>query len=126
VRHINEQWPSYWARLFNAHDFVPVDALRPAIWADERVAFWYRQNTILYARDSRVGSLRGLARQPGITDQLDLVHPALYLRQHTAAAPSPPLPSLTRLLRLLPRATSAAFRRRVLRGRRPPVRRARP
>src|SRR5215469_304150 len=30
--HINEQWQDYWADLFAREGFVPVDAIRPAIW----------------------------------------------------------------------------------------------
>src|SRR4029077_20979056 len=46
--HVNEQWPSYWAARFAHHGYVPIDAVRPAVWTDDRVAYWYAQNMLLY------------------------------------------------------------------------------
>ena len=47
--HINEQWPTYWISLFAENGFNPIDVIRPAVWTDERVGFWYAQNVFLYA-----------------------------------------------------------------------------
>jgi SAM-dependent methyltransferase len=78
--HINEQWQTYWARRFGAADFVPIDAIRPRIWDDDRVAVWYRQNTILYVRKSRLGDLNPAAT-PAEPGTLSMVHPELYTRR---------------------------------------------
>ena len=48
VHHVNEQWPDWWARRFAARGHRPCDWLRPLVWGDDRVAFYYAQNTILY------------------------------------------------------------------------------
>jgi hypothetical protein len=45
--HQNEQWQSYWAGLFTGIGYRTLDAIRPKIWEDERIAFWYRQNAFL-------------------------------------------------------------------------------
>lgn len=66
IDHINEQWPSYWASLFSAEGFGCFDVIRPKVWADESIFYWYRQNTLLFAR----GLPGHQARPP-----LDLVHP---------------------------------------------------
>ena len=96
--HVNEQWPSYWADLFAVHGFVPVDVVRPVVWSDEQVAFWYAQNTILYV-DKTHGSVDALRDRASHTDrQLDLVHPALHTRDHTARRRQSP-PSLRRAVR---------------------------
>jgi 2-polyprenyl-3-methyl-5-hydroxy-6-metoxy-1,4-benzoquinol methylase len=42
--HLNEQWPSYWIDLFSRHDFVFIDKVRPLIWNNKTIEFWYRQN----------------------------------------------------------------------------------
>jgi hypothetical protein len=47
--HVNEQPHDYWHALFAERGFHTLDCLRPAIWQDSRVAWWYRQNTFLYA-----------------------------------------------------------------------------
>src|SRR5918993_5443566 len=46
THHVNLQWQDYWAGLFAAHDYVAVDAIRPIVWNDPSVQFFYRQNTI--------------------------------------------------------------------------------
>ena len=113
--HVNERWPSYWADLFLVHGFVPVDVVRPAVWADEQVAFWYAQNTVLYVdrNHPRVDALRD--RDAHGEHPLDVVHPALHTRDHTQRArpstASPP--SLRRALRDVRGAAWRALRRRV-------------
>lgn len=48
--HVNEMWPEYWASLFAAQGFDAYDFIRPAIWMDTRVDWWYRQNLLFFAR----------------------------------------------------------------------------
>jgi SAM-dependent methyltransferase len=110
--HINERWPSYWADLFAVHGFVPIDAVRPVVWADEQVAFWYAQNTMLYVdrNHPRIDTLRAT----GSDDRpLDLVHPALHERDHTNSKRRPAPPSLRRALRDVRGAAWRSLRRRV-------------
>lgn len=47
--HINEQFQSYWARLFFENGFGPMKH-QPAIRDCQDVEYWYRQNMILYER----------------------------------------------------------------------------
>ncbi len=78
--HVNEQWPDYWEEKFRRHGYVALDFLRAALWNDEAVAWWYRQNLILYGRESYVAANPMLARiaerRPSAV--LRLVHPRLY------------------------------------------------
>jgi FkbM family methyltransferase len=124
--HVNEQWPSHWARLFEARGYAPLDVVRPAVWTDERVPFWYAQNTVLYVAREQLRSRPGLADaavEPGRL--LDLVHPGLYLREQAARrAPAPP-PSVRRSARLLVGACRRALRRRAYRAL-PSARRVKP
>lgn len=79
--HINEQWQSYWAAKFLKRDYVAYDVLRPTIWEDSRVAIWYRQNSIFYVKqDSAAHSLFKQRFGSPSSSMLDVVHPALYLR----------------------------------------------
>jgi SAM-dependent methyltransferase len=96
THHINEQPHSYWGRLFAQEGFAPYDVLRPVFWGDERICYWYRQNTFLYAREGSEASQR--MRAHGLAPLADLgfmdcVHPVLYrakvegevpLRRHLA------------------------------------------
>jgi SAM-dependent methyltransferase len=113
--HVNERWPSQWAQAFAAHDYVAVDAIRPAVWADERVAFWYAQNTLLYVERSRLADIESRVATPGARSgpPLDLVHPGLHVRDHTRPARPAAPPSLSRVLRDLPGAAYRAVSRRA-------------
>lgn len=77
VSHVNEQWPSYWQRKFAARGYAAYDVIRPAVWDNPDVVWWYRQNVLLYVRDAapapNQSALRALERP-----SLDVVHPALY------------------------------------------------
>ncbi len=48
--HINEQWPDYWIHLFGERGFYVHDTLRPAIWDNPRISWWYRQNMFLFSK----------------------------------------------------------------------------
>lgn len=68
TNHLNEQWQSFWAERFAEHGYGPRDIIRPAVKDDGAVAYWYRQNAILYSQDAPVLDYgEGLA--------LDYVHP---------------------------------------------------
>jgi SAM-dependent methyltransferase len=84
--HVNEQWPSYWADLFQARNYVALDFIRPAIWSDREVDYWYAQNTLVFVDADALPALPLLAleRERTRSTQLDVVHPSLYLKvQHS-------------------------------------------
>jgi SAM-dependent methyltransferase len=72
--HLNEQWPDYWAERFRAHGLVAVDVLRPQVWNDPEIAWWYRQNVLLFCEPGLVEAKPGLVEAG---DRLALVHPEL-------------------------------------------------
>lgn len=102
VGHINEQWPSYWARIFEERGFRAVDGLRGQFWNDAEVESWYRQNMLLYVREDRAQEFSRVGR----TSPLDIVHPELYSLKSVVR------PSLGLLLRLFPGAIARPFRHR--------------
>lgn len=76
--HINEQWPAYWARLFEGHGYGCSGALRWVIWPDERVENWYRQNLLVMAKEpGRYDELFGPAAV-GPVHPISVVHPVLW------------------------------------------------
>ncbi|MEM8613038.1 MAG: methyltransferase domain-containing protein [Cyanobacteria bacterium P01_H01_bin.105] len=80
--HINEQWPSYWATLFQAHGYVAVDALREKIWEHPAVEPWYAQNCLLFVRSDRLTDYPALAAKSYSRSQSprSLIHPTIYLQ----------------------------------------------
>lgn len=55
--HVNEQPLSYWRKLFSQHGFECFDPIRPMVVKNFRVEPWYRYNTLLYVRASKVPAL---------------------------------------------------------------------
>lgn len=51
IGHINEQWPTWWARLFRERGYGFLDTLRPVIRYDRRIETWYAQNTFMIVED---------------------------------------------------------------------------
>jgi hypothetical protein len=75
TNHLNEQWQSYWMDLFSQNGFQCLDVVRPHVWNNTSVEWWYRQNTFLFI-NSNSGSapdeenLRRLEKPIA-----DIVHP---------------------------------------------------
>jgi SAM-dependent methyltransferase len=64
--HINEQWPDYWARLFDEQGYAVNGDFRFGIWEDDRIENWYRQNLLI--------AYEGV----NIKMPIPVVHPVLY------------------------------------------------
>ncbi len=75
--HINEQWHRYWKEKFGANGYHLIDAIRPEIWEDDTIPYWYRQNSFLYVDELIWGEIsHAVAETPGFP--LHAVHPDLY------------------------------------------------
>lgn len=77
TEHVNEERASRWAARFDANGYACFDLVRGAVWDDERVAWWYRQNAFVYvARSSPRFATFAAASLPSAPR--DLVHPAAF------------------------------------------------
>ncbi len=79
THHINEQWQSYWVKKFNENNFSAYDVVRPKIWNDPKISFWYKQNILLFINNDIVSDLELQKNIPFITD---IIHPEQYLIKH--------------------------------------------
>lgn len=70
--HINEQWPEYWEKLFSKYGYKKKDVIRKAIWNNEKVDVWYKQNIFLYQKERIKSDI--------LESQSDLgyIHPELW------------------------------------------------
>jgi SAM-dependent methyltransferase len=73
THHVNENWPAYWIDEFRKKDYICNDIIRPMIWTDEEIPFWYRQNIMLFTK-SELTTSKDFVSFEG----LSLVHPVLY------------------------------------------------
>jgi SAM-dependent methyltransferase len=109
--HINEQWPEYWAELFQKHSYVAVDAIRNRVWANPKVAYYYAQNALLFIQDKHLDQLNSSLSTPLIPSSgaLSRVHPRAWL----ACNENPP--KLEQIARVLPKSSidfaSRSFRK---------------
>jgi len=105
--HVNEQWPEFWERLFGEHDYLPVDLLRPRIWQNPAVAWFYQQNMYLYVDE------RKLAALPFLKDFYDRTRGCPLTLVHKKILQ--PCKSLRAYIQALPRVARQTFRRRFFR-----------
>ncbi|MCL6249532.1 class I SAM-dependent methyltransferase [Altererythrobacter sp. KTW20L] len=76
--HVNEQWQSYWAELFAEHGYQAFDPIRPLLWNDPDISFWYRQNTLIYAKSGSAAFSQLMGQGFSEPVFVDLVHPEQY------------------------------------------------
>lgn len=73
--HVNEQPLSYWVAKFASHGFRMIDAIRPHVWSNSDVCWWYRQNIVFFVKESSP-FLPGLeALRASAPPIIDLAHP---------------------------------------------------
>lgn len=78
--HINEQWQSYWALKFKDRGYSAIDSVRPAIWANNDVFWWLRQNIVFYMNDTAMKKHPGMCGQHVENlEMLSVVHPELFI-----------------------------------------------
>ncbi len=110
--HINLQWPEYWQALFQGHGYVQLDPLRPLLWHDERVEWFYRQNLFVYVADAYLeesAALKELPRAIG-DERIELIN--RYILHHYV---NPEHLGVRRLLQLLRHALARSLRHRLFR-----------
>ena len=75
INHVNEQWQSYWAELFANHRYVGIDCIRPKIFYNDQVEWWYRQNIVVFCEPERCPPKHAPVKEKYY---LDRIHPQLF------------------------------------------------
>lgn len=79
--HINAQYHSYWGKLYSDRGYAIFDYFRPKFWSDDRVKYWYRQNTFLYIKRSspliQQLAAKRICELPSL-GFMDCIHPTLF------------------------------------------------
>lgn len=76
--HVNEQWLEYWMGLFKEYGFIGLDIVRKKIWNDQAIPYWYKQNLVLFVKESRISEIR-LTEDIESLHPISLIHPDKYL-----------------------------------------------
>jgi hypothetical protein len=113
--HLNEQWPQYWAERFRDHGYVAIDYVRPRVWGNPAVSWWYAQNTLVFCTERYLQEHAWARQALGETRRSRLpaiVHPDCY-EQAVRQASDPAQVGLSGLLAALPAAFVQALRQRL-------------
>jgi hypothetical protein len=105
--HINEQWPEYWAQKFTARGYLCADLIRSRVWNNDRCAYYYAQNTLLYIHHAvldRYPPIKEITQTTNI-NSLALVHPKKWIHKNHELVP------LEKLLLTLPASLINFFKR---------------
>lgn len=82
TNHVNEQMQSYWAKKFLRLGYVGIDCIRPQIWNNKQVEFWYRQNIFIYANSKelyRYPELQKYYLENRESIIFDAIHPEMWI-----------------------------------------------
>jgi len=82
TNHLNEQPPEFWQKKFMVHRYTQLDIIRPIIWDEPAVAWWYKQNIFLYVHDESIGNLK-LPDHHNSFAQKHIVHPECLISKIT-------------------------------------------
>ncbi|MEM8638580.1 MAG: class I SAM-dependent methyltransferase [Cyanobacteria bacterium P01_G01_bin.54] len=77
THHINEQWQSYWVALFANTGYDCLDIIRPQIWQNPDVAWYYQQNMFVFFNRAHPPA-QLMALQALSKPIFDLAHPLSY------------------------------------------------
>lgn len=79
--HVNEQWQKYWVEKFREKECVVVDCIRPKIWDNDNVDWWYAQNILIFVKEKYLKNYPSLELEAKKTNIsfIEIVHPKNYL-----------------------------------------------
>jgi hypothetical protein len=109
--HVNEQWPEYWVERFAFRNYVAYDCIRPLVWDDPTVAYYYAQNMFVFVKHDRANDYSALRSLMPAAGALSRVHPRRWLQ-----ANDPRRQRLPPLIRALPYSVSNAVGLRIRRS----------
>lgn len=76
--HYNEQNNDYWVNLFSLNGYTCFDFLRHEIWNNEKVSWWYRQNILVFIKNTQISKLEyELIREKNQYKNM-YIHPSLF------------------------------------------------
>lgn len=77
--HVNEQWPAYWVGKFAQHGYVPKDCLRPQLWDNDKISWFYIQNTLMFVRQDALNNYPELlVPHDRPVAALNVIHPRMF------------------------------------------------
>lgn len=81
--HVNEQWQSFWKKKFMRRGFVLIDCIRPHVWHNKQVCYFYAQESFIYVKEDKLEKYPLLKKiyEEQHNCIIDIVHPELFSNQ---------------------------------------------
>lgn len=83
--HVNERALGYWIEKFAVFGFKPYDAIRPRVWQNDEVCWWYRQNIVIFCRAGSPMEPRWQELHNSAPHIFDLSHPVGFAEKAALA-----------------------------------------
>ncbi len=80
VHHVNEKWQMYWIRKFAKRGYKAIDYIRPKIWNNRKVCYFYKEESFIFVKEAALDKypiLKNYVQEP----IFDLVHPVHFTDQ---------------------------------------------
>lgn len=78
--HKNEQWPTYWKTKFLKYQFIFHDILRPLLWNNPDVDYWYKQNIFLVTHRDYVFTKKAI-QNISVNAFDNIIHPDAFIKR---------------------------------------------
>lgn len=81
MHHVNEQWQTYWTTKFSNKGFVVIDYIRPKVWNNRNVCYFYAEESFIFVKKERIEEFPLLKKE--IRDDViyNMVHPIHFKDQ---------------------------------------------
>lgn len=79
THHVNEQWQSYWINKFSNRGYSVLDVIRPVFWDNKNVVSCYKQDMLLYVKNTRYDEVSVLFNDVSNLHTYNIVHPDKYI-----------------------------------------------
>lgn len=77
--HYNEQYNEYWIQHFHQNGYKCIDFFRYEIWKNEKISWWYRQNILVFIKESEINNLNyDLITKEKNQNPNTYIHPSLF------------------------------------------------
>lgn len=84
--HYNEQLNDYWVNIFEKNQYSCFDSIRHQVWNDTRISWWYRQNVLVFIKNSILDDPKYKEiKHKSVNYKNTYVHPDLFFSKSNKA-----------------------------------------
>lgn len=81
MHHVNEQWQNYWIQKFSKRGFEVIDYIRPKIWNNNQVCYFYAEESFVFVKKEKISLFPLLESACSQSCMFNVVHPIHFKEQ---------------------------------------------